>query len=57
MLAALKAVPRHRFVPPAWRDRAYEDIALPIAAGQTISQPSVVALMTADPPAAGSAGA
>ena len=47
VLAALRAVPRHRFVPPAWRDQAYEDIALPIAAGQTISQPSVVALMTA----------
>jgi protein-L-isoaspartate(D-aspartate) O-methyltransferase len=47
VLAALRAVPRHRFVPPAWRDQAYEDIPLPIAAGQTISQPSVVALMTA----------
>jgi protein-L-isoaspartate(D-aspartate) O-methyltransferase len=47
VLAALRAVPRHRFVPPAWRDQAYEDIALPIAAGQTISQPSIVALMTA----------
>jgi protein-L-isoaspartate(D-aspartate) O-methyltransferase len=47
VLAALRAVPRHRFVPPAWRDQAYEDIALPIAASQTISQPSVVALMTA----------
>jgi len=47
VLAALRAVPRHRFVPLAWRGQAYEDIALPIAAGQTISQPSVVALMTA----------
>src|SRR4051812_1791592 len=47
VLDALGAVPRHRFVPPAWRHLAYEDIALPIAAGQTISQPSVVALMTA----------
>jgi protein-L-isoaspartate(D-aspartate) O-methyltransferase len=47
VLAALRAVPRQRFVPPAWRGQAYEDTALPIAAGQTISQPSVVALMTA----------
>ncbi len=47
VLAAMRAVPRHRFVPPAWRDQAYEDIPLPIGAGQTISQPSVVALMTA----------
>jgi protein-L-isoaspartate(D-aspartate) O-methyltransferase len=47
VLAALKVVPRHRFVPLAWRDQAYEDIPLPIAGGQTISQPSVVGLMTA----------
>jgi protein-L-isoaspartate(D-aspartate) O-methyltransferase len=47
VLAAVRAVPRHRFVPPVWRDRAYDDTALPIAAGQTISQPSLVALMTA----------
>jgi protein-L-isoaspartate(D-aspartate) O-methyltransferase len=47
VLAALRAVPRHWFVPLALRGQAYEDIALPIAAGQTISQPSVVALMTA----------
>ena len=47
VLAALRAVPRHRFVPPDWRHLAYEDIPLPIGAGQTISQPSLVALMTA----------
>ncbi|HEU5170967.1 MAG TPA: protein-L-isoaspartate(D-aspartate) O-methyltransferase [Gemmatimonadales bacterium] len=45
-LAAMRAVPRHEFVPPEQRDLAYEDIALPIAQGQTISQPFVVAMMT-----------
>lgn len=41
-LAVLKAfaeVPRHRFVPPALRGRSYEDAALPIGSGQTISRP------------------
>src|SRR3954471_7596468 len=47
VLAALRAVPRHRFVPPDWRHLAYEDIPLPIGKGQTISQPSLLALMTA----------
>jgi protein-L-isoaspartate(D-aspartate) O-methyltransferase len=47
VLAAVRAVPRHRFVAPNLRDLAYEDNALPIGAGQTISQPSLVALMTA----------
>jgi protein-L-isoaspartate(D-aspartate) O-methyltransferase len=46
VLAAMRAVPRHRFVPLAHRERAYEDGALPTAEGQTISQPYVVALMT-----------
>jgi protein-L-isoaspartate(D-aspartate) O-methyltransferase len=46
VLDAIERVPREIFVPPAMRDRAYEDIALPIGRGQTISQPSVVALMT-----------
>ena len=46
VLAALRAVPRHRFVPEAWRDRAYEDGPLPIGKGQTISQPYIVAVMT-----------
>lgn len=46
VLAALRAVPRHRFVPEAYRSRAYEDGPLPIGAGQTISQPYIVAVMT-----------
>jgi protein-L-isoaspartate(D-aspartate) O-methyltransferase len=39
-------VPREIFVPAAMQDQAYEDIALPIGRGQTISQPFVVAAMT-----------
>lgn len=46
VLAALATVPRDRFVPPESRSRAWDDHALPIAAGQTISQPYMVALMT-----------
>jgi protein-L-isoaspartate(D-aspartate) O-methyltransferase len=46
VLAALRAVPRQLYVPEAWRDRAYEDGPLPIGAGQTISQPYIVAVMT-----------
>lgn len=46
VIQALAAVPRHRFVPEEIRDRAYQDTALPIGYGQTISQPSLVALMT-----------
>ena len=46
VLAAMAAVPRHLFVPPSYRDQAYEDIPLPIGHGQTISQPYIVALMT-----------
>jgi protein-L-isoaspartate(D-aspartate) O-methyltransferase len=46
VLAAMRTVPRHEFVPDAWRARAYEDGALPIGDGQTISQPYVVAVMT-----------
>jgi len=46
VLAAFEAVPRHRLVPEALRDRAYADLALPIGAGQTISAPGVVAAMT-----------
>lgn len=45
VLAAFRAVPRHRFVPPSQRSQAYEDYPLPIGAGQTISQPYVVAYM------------
>jgi protein-L-isoaspartate(D-aspartate) O-methyltransferase len=47
VLEAVAAVPRERFVPPSLRDRAWEDGALPIGAGQTISQPSLVAYMVA----------
>ena len=45
VLAAMAAVPRHFFVPEAWRKFAYGDSPLPIGRGQTISQPYVVALM------------
>ncbi len=41
VLRAIDAVPRHLFVPPSVRHRAYEDCALPIGNGQTISQPFV----------------
>lgn len=46
VLAALEKVPREAFLPDMFHDRAYEDTALPIGHGQTISQPLVVALMT-----------
>ena len=46
VLAAMLAVPRHEFVPPEVRSRAYEDLPLPIGGGQTISQPYIVAAMT-----------
>ena len=46
VLNVLRAVPRHRFVPSHSRRRAYDDGALPIGEGQTISQPYIVALMT-----------
>ena len=45
VLASMERVPRHAFVPPALADRAYDDAALPIGAGQTISQPFIVAAM------------
>src|SRR3972149_1035134 len=45
-LAAMGAVPRHIFVDEALSSRAYEDVALPIGFGQTISQPYIVARMT-----------
>ena len=44
--SALRAVPRHHYVPDAERDAAYANIPLPIGHGQTISQPFIVALMT-----------
>jgi protein-L-isoaspartate(D-aspartate) O-methyltransferase len=43
VLAAMARVSRERFVPPEHRERAYEDAALPIGHGQTISQPYMVA--------------
>ena len=46
VLAAIRAVPREAFVPPALRARAYANVALPIGRQQTISQPLVVARMT-----------
>jgi protein-L-isoaspartate(D-aspartate) O-methyltransferase len=47
VLAAMRAVPRHRFVPPEQAGAAYDDRALSIGFGQTISQPYIVAFMTA----------
>jgi protein-L-isoaspartate(D-aspartate) O-methyltransferase len=47
VLEALRAVPRHLFVPDGLRGEAYEDRPLPIGEGQTISQPYMVAIMTA----------
>ncbi|WP_029005807.1 protein-L-isoaspartate(D-aspartate) O-methyltransferase [Azorhizobium doebereinerae] len=46
VLRALELVPRALFVDPTLRRHAYEDVALPIACGQTMSQPSLVAIMT-----------
>ena len=45
VLGAMRSVPREAFLPPAMAEFAYEDTPLPIAAGQTISQPYIVALM------------
>lgn len=47
VLDAMRRVPRHLFVPPGYERAAYEDTPLPIGQGQTISQPYIVALMTA----------
>lgn len=46
VLEAMASTPRHLFVDEALSSRAYEDTALPIGRGQTISQPFVVAMMT-----------
>ncbi len=46
VLAAMAGVPRHRFVPEELRAKAYDDVPLPIGAGQTISQPYIVAFMS-----------
>lgn len=45
VLGAMRHVPRHQFALEQYRDQAYEDHPLPIAAGQTISQPYIVAIM------------
>jgi protein-L-isoaspartate(D-aspartate) O-methyltransferase len=45
VLNAMARVPRHEFAPERYRDQAYEDHPLPIAEGQTISQPYIVAIM------------
>jgi len=46
VLRAMRTVPRHLFMPEKYRSQAYEDHPLPIGAGQTISQPYIVAKMT-----------
>jgi len=46
IVEAFRTVPRHAFVPTDVLERAYDDFAVPIEAGQTISQPSLVAMMT-----------
>jgi protein-L-isoaspartate(D-aspartate) O-methyltransferase len=46
VLAVIERLPREAFVPRSFLDQAYEDMALPIGSGQTISQPLVVAMMT-----------
>ena len=46
VLEAMGRVPRERFIPERMKDCAYDDGPLPIGAGQTISQPYIVALMT-----------
>src|SRR4030065_381733 len=46
VLAAMRRIPRHEFLPEAIRGVAYADQALPIGEGQTMSQPYMVALMT-----------
>lgn len=46
VLKAIEATPRELFTPELFRERAFEDSALPIACGQTISQPFIVGLMT-----------
>jgi protein-L-isoaspartate(D-aspartate) O-methyltransferase len=46
VLSAIETTPRENFIPKALHDKAYEDMALPIGLGQTISQPFVVAIMS-----------
>lgn len=46
LIEAMRAVPRHRFIPEAYRAHAYEDCAVSLDLGQTVSQPYIVGLMT-----------
>ena len=46
VLSAIERIPREAFVPQPFQDQAYENMALPIGHGQTLSQPQVVAVMT-----------
>jgi protein-L-isoaspartate(D-aspartate) O-methyltransferase len=46
VLSAIERIPREQFVPPSFLDQAYENVALPIGHGQTLSQPAVVGRMT-----------
>jgi protein-L-isoaspartate(D-aspartate) O-methyltransferase len=46
VLASMRKIPRHKFVPPEIVDSAYDDNALPLSLGQTVSQPYIVAFMT-----------
>lgn len=46
LIEAMRAVPRHRFIPETYRSHAYEDCAVSLDLGQTVSQPYIVGLMT-----------
>ena len=46
LIEAMRAVPRHRFIPAAFRSQAYDDCAVSLDLGQTVSQPYIVGLMT-----------
>lgn len=46
VLSAIERIPREEFTPASFKDRAYENTALPIGHGQTLSQPTVVGLMS-----------
>ena len=46
LIEAMRAVPRHRFIPAAYRSQAYDDCAVSLDLGQTVSQPYIVGLMT-----------
>ena len=46
LVEAMRAVPRHRFIPAEYRSHAYEDCAVSLDLGQTVSQPYIVGLMT-----------